>query len=241
MRHTPIGFLISLKTRIFQLVFSLCLNGIYQTLLSDCHGSRLLCQFEVNQQCARIPPADFLEAVTKTAFMLPSEDLSATWHVPTFRQKCALPTWVQQVLALRNNPQALPNAVACINQIELATWTRMSCDDIRSIISRPGKRFIAAYKRSKLLLQHMKQFVELAPQGNCNLTHLFSPSWSSTHMCFCCRKTVPVGAQPWALQVTCKAAACPAVQILEHWRNEFRAQTTLLRGIISTLQLRCPD
>ena len=105
-------------------------------------------QLEVNQQCARFPPADFREAVAKNAFMLQNEDLSAAWHVPTFRQKCAPPAWVQQVLLLRNNPQALPDVVACVTQIELEKWTRMSSDDIRSIISRPGKHFIAAYTAS---------------------------------------------------------------------------------------------
>ena len=172
-------------------------------------------QFEVNQRCARIPPADFVEAITKTNLMLQSDDLSAGWHLPAFRRKCVPPTWVRQVIDLRRNPQALPNGVTCITQITLESWANMSKEDIRSLISRPGKRFIAAFKRSRLLLQHMERFVELASLANCSLPHLIPPSWNSAQSCFCCDQTVPVGAQLWALQVTCKEAALPAVDVLD--------------------------
>ena len=172
-------------------------------------------QFEVNQQCARVPPADFVDAITKTNFMLQSDDVSAGWHLPTFTRKRVPPTWVRQVIDVRRNPQAPPNGVTCITQITLESWANMSKEDIRSLISRPGKRFIAAFKRSRLLLQHMERFVELASLADCSLPRLIPPSWNSTHSCFCCDETVPVGAQPWVLQVTCKEAALPAADVLD--------------------------
>ena len=197
-------------------------------------------QFEVNQQCARIPPADFVEAVHKTFFLLHSTDLSADWHIPQFRRKVVPPAWASQILELRKNPQSLPTEVTCITQLALESWADMSQADIRSRISRPGKRFVAARERSRLLSKHLERFVELASLDNCNLPHLISPSWSPTHSCFCCDKTVPVGAQPWALQVTCRAASLPAADTLQLWRNAFSGQETLLLRILDTLQLRCP-
>ena len=74
-------------------------------------------QFEVNQQCARIPPADFVEAVTKANFMLQSDDLSSGWHIPNIRRKSVPPAWVRQILELRRCPQMLPTEVSCITQI----------------------------------------------------------------------------------------------------------------------------
>ena len=140
-------------------------------------------QFEVNQQCARIPPADFVEAVQKTNFLLHSTDLSADWHIPQFRRKVVPPAWVSQILELRKNPQSLPTEIMCITQLALETWADMSQADILSRISRPGKRFVAALKRSRLLSKHLERFVELASLDNCNLPHLISPSWSPTHSC----------------------------------------------------------
>ena len=87
----------------------------------------------------------------------------------------------------------------------------------------------------------MQRFSELASHENNNLPHLIPPTWDSTHTCFCCKKTVPVGAQPWALQVTCREAVCPANDILENWRHIFRSQNTLIRSILETLLLKCPD
>ena len=198
-------------------------------------------QFEVNQQCARIPPADFIEAITKQPFMLQTEDLSAQWHLPTFRRKRAPPTWVQQVLEVRRNPNILSHEVTCITQIDLNYWAQKSRDEIKSLISRPGKRFIAAVKRTRMLRQHMERFVELASQGNSKLPHLMPPSWSPTQSCFCCKKTVPVGAQPWALQVTCKNAQCPASDVIQQWRATFQAQENFLKQILDTLLLDCPQ
>ena len=197
-------------------------------------------QFEVNQQCARIPPADFIEAITKQPFMLHTDDLSAQWHLPTFRRKCAPPAWVQQIMEIRRNPQALPPEVTCITQIDLNSWAQKSRDEIKSLISRPGKRFIAAMKRSRLLSKHMERFAELAAHENNKLPHLIAPIWSGSLSCFCCKKTVPVGAQPWALQVTCKHAHCPANDILEQWRANFVLQENLLQKVLDTLLLACP-
>ena len=75
-----------------------------------------------------------------------------------------------------------------------------------------------------MLSKHMERFAELAAYENNKLPHLIPPLWSGSLSCFCCKKTVPVGAQPWALQVTCKQAHCPAVDILEQWRSSFAQQ-----------------
>ena len=198
-------------------------------------------QFQVNQQCARIPPHDFIEAVTKTNFMLQADDLSADWHIPTFKRKCQPPTWVRQILELRCAPRALPQAVNCITQIALNLWADMTLEDIRKRISRPGKRFIAALKRSRLLSRHVERYAELASLGNSCLPHLIPPYWSPTFSCFCCGKIVPIGAQPWALQVSCRQAMIPSADILELWRATFRMQQTQLERVLDTLQLSCPD
>ena len=207
----------------------------------DGYNCQAVALFEVNQQCARIPPADFIETITKQPFTLQTEDLSAHWHLPTFRRKHAPPTWVRQVMEVRRNPHVLPHEVTCITQIDLDSWAQMSRDEIKSLISRPGKRFIAAIKRSRMLFKHMERFAELASQENSKLPHLIPPSWSSTHSCFCCKRTVPVGAQPWALQVTCRDAHCPAIDVFEQWRATFQSQETLLKRILDTLQLACPQ
>ena len=196
-------------------------------------------QFEVNQQCARIPPADFIEAITKQPFMLHTEDLSARWHLPTFRRKSTPPACVQQVMEVRMNPQVLPHDITCITQIDLNAWAQKTRDEIKSLISRPGKRFIAALARTRMLSRHMDRFAELAAQNNSKLPHLIPPNWSATHSCFCCKKNVPVGAQPWALQVSCKNALCPASDVLEQWRITFRTHEAMLQRILETLSLAC--
>ena len=66
----------------------------------------------------------------------------------------------------------LPTEISCITQLALETWADMSQADIRSRISRPGKRFVAAFKRSRLLSQHLERFVELASLGECNPSSL---------------------------------------------------------------------
>ena len=173
--------------------------------------------------------------------MLQSDDLSLRWHIPTFRRKSVPPTWVRQILELRRCPQVPPTEVTCITQIPLESWADMSKEDIRAKNSRPGKRFIAAFKRSRVLLRHLERFIELASLDNSSLPHLIPPSWSPTHSCFCCDKTMPVGAQPWALQVTCREAALPAMETLRLWRATFSTHETLLLQVLDTLQLRCPD
>ena len=197
-------------------------------------------QFEVNQQCARIPPPDFIQAIAKQPFLLHTDDLSATWCLPAFRRKGTPPAWMQQVMDIRRNPQTLPHEVSCITQLDLSSWAQKSRDAVKSLISRPGKRFIAAMKRSRMLSKHMERFAELAAHDNNKLPHLIPPSWSGSLSCFCCKKTVPVGAQPWALQVTCKQAFCPAIDVFEQWRANFRQQETLIQQVLDTLQLSCP-
>ena len=197
-------------------------------------------QFEVNQQCARIPPPDFIQAIAKQPFLLHTDDLSATWCLPAFRRKGTPPAWMQQVMDIRRNPQTLPHEVSCITQLDLSSWAQKSRDTVKSLISRPGKRFIAAMKRSRMLSKHMERFAELAAHDNNKLPHLIPPSWSGSLSCFCCKKTVPVGAQPWALQVTCKQAFCPAIDVFEQWRANFRQQETLIQQVLDTLQLSCP-
>ena len=202
--------------------------------------ARVSMQFHVNQQCARIPPAEFIDAITKQPFMLQAEDLSARWHIPTFRRKNTPPTWVQQVVEFRLNPQMLPQNLTCITQIALSTWARKNRDEIKSLIARPGKRFIAALARTRMLEKHMDRFLELAAQNSSKLPHLIPPHWSANHDCFCCKKHVPVGAQPWALQVSCPQATCPAHDVLEQWRITFRDHEAMLRQILETLSLPIP-
>ena len=172
--------------------------------------------------------------------MLHTDDLSARWHLPTFRRKSTPPAWVKQVMEVRMNPQTLPHDITCITQIDLNAWAQKTRDEIKSLISRPGKRFIAAMARTRMLSRHMDRFAELAAQNNSKLPHLIPPTWSATHSCFCCKKTVPVGAQPWALQVSCKNALCPASDVLEQWRITFRSHEAMLQQILDTLSLTCP-
>ena len=172
--------------------------------------------------------------------MLHTEDLSARWHLPTFRRKSTPPAWVQQVMEVRMNPQVLPHDITCITQIDLNAWAQKTRDEIKSLISRPGKRFIAALARTRMLSRHMDRFAELAAQNSSKLPHLIPPNWSATHSCFCCKKNVPVGAQPWALQVSCKNALCPASDVLEQWRITFRTHEAMLQRILETLSLACP-
>ena len=196
--------------------------------------------FEVNQQCARIPPAAFVEAIIKQPFSLQTDDLSARWHLPVFRRKSTPPAWARQVMDLRLHPQMVPHDVTCITQIDLNDWAQKTREEIKSLISRPGKRFIAAMTRTKMLSKHMDRFAELAAQNNSKLPHLIPPAWSATHSCFCCRKTVPVGAQPWALQVSCKTPVCPANDVLDQWRDTFCSHEAKLQQILETLALASP-
>ena len=172
--------------------------------------------------------------------MLQAEDLSARWHIPAFRRKNTPPTWVQQVVEFRLNPQMLPQNLTCITQIALSTWASKNRGEIKSLISRPGKRFIAALARTRMLEKHMDRFLELAAQNSSQLPHLIPPHWSANHGCFCCKKHVPVGAQPWALQVSCPQATCPAHDVLEQWRITFRDHEAMLRQILETLSLPIP-
>ena len=193
-------------------------------------------QQTVNQHCVRIVPADFIQSVTKAPFLLCQEDMSAKWVIPTFRSKRSPSAWVTQVLQLRAMPNHLPDTVFCISQIPVEKWSEMTCDEIRNTIARPGKRFVAALRRTKTLLAHMQRYSELVKVGTAPLPHLVTPSWGATFACYHCRKTVPVGMQPWALQVNCQNAQSPADALFHVWNHELQQQT-LLEKILLILKL----
>ena len=157
-----------------------------------------------------------------------------------FRHKSTPPAWARQVVEIRLNPQMVPHDVTCITQIDLNAWAQKTQDEIKSLTSRPGKRFIAALARTKMLSKHMDRFAELAAQNNSKLPHLIPPAWSATHSRFCCKKTVPVGAQPWALQVSCKTPVCLANDVLDQWRDTFRSHEEKLQQILENLVLASP-